>query len=318
MAVKVSEYLGHSTEQSGASIRPVTGTPLCPFANGERCKKVVNDKKPPVCSVRKNSRGKNGLLWIVCSKRLCASQHNLTLSAYQSEMLFAVAKILYGNMISKADVLVKSEEQIKFRVADAKPYRADFTIQLTDPSKATLNGQEKFIVEMQGGGETSNTGQLTDLINQWAAPGQPTNSTISSIAAKVGTLETNAWRRQQEQLLVKGSAAKNTGKCGIALCIGESLFNYIIKKIDPQKIQGIKKNPPAQAWSLAIIPVIEACTTDPAGIKVGDSLPLKPDITKTLYMDYDEFIHLLVSQGENSKEAFEGDCINLDGTKVHI
>lgn len=314
MPVRVTEYLGHSTAQAGATITPATKGAQCPFANGVPCKKIENDGKPPVCSVRKHSRGMDGMLWIVCSKRLCASQHDISLSPYQSDMLFAIARLLYGDRITKGDILIKSEEQIKFRVPDAKPYRADFTFQISDPTKATLNGQPRFIVEMQGGGETSNTKLLTSgVVGAWETSAHRSNADLAKTATDVGTLETNAWRRQQEQLLVKGSAAKTTGNCGMALCIGQALYAYVVKKIDPAKIQGISKTPPHDAWSLAIIPIVETDANDPDGINVGDSLALKPDATKTLYLDYDEFVHLLVSQGGNSSEAFMGECLDLNG-----
>lgn len=318
MAVKVAEYLGHHTEVSGATVSPATSIGICPFTDGEPCKKIANDKKPPVCSVRKTARGQDGALWITCSKRLCASQHSLSLSPYQSDMLFAIAKILFGDGVSKSDVLVKSEEQINFLVAEAKPYRADFTMQLKAPMKSSIKGKGRFIVEIQGGGETSNTGKLTSQIKKWFDNAVRTNADLTVPIASVGTLETNAWRRQQEQLLVKGSSAKATGECGMALCVGETLFNYIVKKIGDARIQPYSHNPPTVAWSLAIIPFIEAKAADPEGIGIGDSLALKPDKAHTLYMDYDDFVRLLVAQGGDSAGAFNGDCLDLNGTIIPV
>ena len=318
MAVKVAEYLGHNAEVPGATIAPVGDTQLCPFTNGDPCKKLANDRKPPVCSVRKTARGHAGTLWITCSKRLCASQHNISLSAYQSDMLFAIAKILFGSGVSKRDVLIKSEEQIAFLEAEAKPYRADFTMQLKPPAESSIKGKSKFIVEMQGGGETSNTGKLTAQIEKWFDAPSRTNADLTEPVKDVGTLETNAWRRQQEQLLVKGSSAKATGECGMALCVGEALFDYIIKKIGKTRLYSFSNNPPQVAWSLAIIPIIEARDTDSEGISVGDSLALKPDREKALYMDYDNFVNLLVAQGGDSNMAFKGNCLDLNGTQVQM
>lgn len=318
MAVKVAEYLGHNTEAPGATVAPVLDVKPCPFMNGELCKKLSNDKKPPICSVRKTARGRDGALWITCSKRLCASQHNISLSQYQSDMLFAIGKILFGDGISKSDVLIKSEEQISFLEPTAKPYRADFTMQLKDPVKSSIRGKNRFIVEMQGGGETSNTGKLTSQVEAWSNLSSRTNADLTRPVKDVGTLETNAWRRQQEQLLVKGSSAKATGECGMALCIGQALYDYITKKIGAAKLQLYRNNPPQVAWSLAVIPIIEVVKTDPEGISVGDSLSLKPDKANTLYMDYDIFVGLLVAQGGDSGAAFSGNCLDLDGTLVQL
>ena len=318
MAVKVTEYLGHNAEVPGATVTPVGTTQPCPFTNGDQCKKLANDKKPPVCSVRKTARGHAGTLWITCSKRLCASQHNISLSSYQSDMLFAIAKILFGSGVCKSDVLIKSEEQIAFLEEEAKPYRADFTMQLKPPAESSIKGKSKFIVEMQGGGETSNTGKLTAQIEKWFDAPSRTNADLTEPVKDVGTLETNAWRRQQEQLLVKGSSAKATGECGMALCVGEALFDYIIKKIGKTRLYSFSNNPPQVAWSLAIIPIIEARDTDSEGISVGDSLALKPDREKVLYMDYDSFVNLLVAQGGDSTMAFKGNCLDLNGTQVQV
>lgn len=318
MAVKVAEYLGHNTEVPGATVTPVLDAQPCPFMNGELCKKITNDKKPPLCSVRKTARGQDGVLWITCSKRLCASQHSISLSQYQSDMLFAIGKILFGDGISKSDVLIKSEEQIAFLESTAKPYRADFTMQLKNPVKSSIRGHNRFIVEMQGGGETSNTGKLTAQIATWSSLQNRTNTDLTSPVKNVGTLETNAWRRQQEQLLVKGSSAKATGECGMALCIGQALYDYITKKIGAAKLLLSKNNPPQVAWSLAVIPIIEVSKTDPEGICVGDSISLKPDKANTLYMDYNSFVNLLVAQGGDSGGAFKGNCLDLNGTLVQL
>ena len=315
MAVKVAEYFGHNAEVPGATVTPTRAVQPCPFTNGNPCKKLANDKKPPVCSVRKMT----GTLWITCSKRLCASQHNISLSSYQSDMLFAIAKILFGSGVSKSDVLIKSEEPIAFKEVAAKTYRADFTMQLKPPAESSIKGKSRFIVEMQGGGETSNTGKLTAQIEKWFNAPCRTNADLTESVKDVGTLETNAWRRQQEQLLVKGSSAKNTeGGCGMALCVGEALFDYIIKRLGKTKLNAWSSNPPKSGWSLAIIPIIEVKENDPEGIYVGDSLALKPDREKVVYMDFDRFVNLLGDQGGDSSKAFTGNCLDLNGSQVEV
>lgn len=278
------------------------------------CKKLAHDKKPPVCIIRKTTKSQPNAAWIACSKRLCASQHDAALSNYQKSMLLSIAKILFGDMVTNTDVCIKAEVPIKLKASSAKDYRADYVFALQDPKKKTTSGPDKLIVEMQGGGETSNTKPLTSLVMNWEKKVTRTNAELRLAIKDVGTLETNAWRRQQEQLLVKGSAAKTTHQTyGIALCVGQTLFDYIVNKIGKSQLDNIKKNPP-DAWTLAIIPVVE----NPQGYKVGDSISLLPDAGNTLFLDYNEFVNLLVAQGGNSKDAFTGVFTDLNGNKVHI
>lgn len=320
MGVLVAEYHGQRTEVSSPAVDRVTSADtLCPFMKGTPCKKLLNDKKPPVCAVRKTSRGEKGKAWISCPKRLCASQSSLDLSDYQKEMLYAIAKVLYGDSISKTDLLVKSEVPIKLESKGSSSYRADYIFALKDKSKKTTNGPEKLIVEMQGGGETSNTGKITARVNAWVNDVSQANSDLAGIESSVGTLETNAWRRQQEQFLVKGSAAKATAlTCGIALCIGESLYDYLVNKIGEKQIEG-NKIKASDTWTFAIIPIVETDPSDPSAVKINsDCIPFKPDAEKTLYFDYNRFVNLLTNQGAKSEAAFSGEYKDLAGGKVKI
>lgn len=314
MSVYVAEYFGHRTDSPNA-IAPVTSpTALCPFMKDTPCKKIAHDKKPPVCILRKNTQTQKDIPWIVCSKRLCASQHDAALTTYQKEMLLSIAKILFGGTVTNADICAKAEVPIKLMSPSAKDYRADYVLALLDPTKKATNGPDKLIVEMQGGGETSNTGPLTVHVNNWEAKKTHTNAELRLVFTKVGSIETNAWRRQQEQFLVKGSAAKATNSSyGIAFCVGQVLFDYIVNKIGRQQLASAKTQPNA-AWTLAIIPVVE----DPMGFKVGDSIPLLPDAGKTLFLDYNQFVNLLITQGGYSIEAFTGHFTDLNGKKVKL
>lgn len=318
MSVAVAEYYGHRTDATRNIVPETSVTALCPFMKDTPCKKLANDKKPPVCVVRKSTKAQPNAMWIACSKRLCASQRNASLSSYQKSMLLSIAQILFGSSITSADVCVKAEVPIKLRESSAKSYRADYIFALQDPSKKSTSGPIRLIVEMQGGGETSNTKLLTSLVIDWEKRATRTNAELQSPVKEVGTLETNAWRRQQEQFLVKGSAAKTTDQSyGIALCVGQTLFEYIVGKIGKRRLDSIRKVSP-DAWTLAIIPIIETTASDPQGIKVGNSIPLKPDAGNTLLLDYNEFVNILVGQGGNSKEAFSGEFMDLNGQKVHL
>lgn len=319
MGVYVAEYFGQRADIPGVLINPEQSEDaLCPFMNGVQCKKLAHDKKPPVCAVRKTGSTQNGMLWISCSRRLCASERNVRLSDYQIEMLFSIAKVLYGNGVEKQDVCVKAEEPIQFKAPNTKPYRADYIFAIADPARKTTGGPSRLVVEMQGGGETSNTKLLTDLVKRWENNPHRINALLTTEVKKVGTLETNAWRRQQEQFLVKGSAAKATdNNYGIAFCVGKSLFDYIENKIGRTRLASINRQPD-EAWTLAIVPIIETVTDDPDGIKTEHSIPLKPDLPNALFMDYNSFVNALVDQGGRSNDAFSGSFHRLDGTLVDL
>lgn len=203
MAVSIAEYLGVRTDM-GHEIIPVQlgkkNTPACPFMNWH-CTKAYSGNHP-VCAVRNS----DGEVWIVCSHRLCSTNARIGgLTEHQKDILTSVAKTIYSD-ISSDDILYKQEAPIT--VSDTSVYHADYVMWRKSPNSSPYKPDRAVVLEMQGGGETSNTGEITRHIDTWIQ----SEETID-LAKVVGAnpLVTNAWRRQQEQFLVKGNVAMLTG-----------------------------------------------------------------------------------------------------------
>ncbi|KWX73548.1 hypothetical protein [Paenibacillus jilunlii] len=310
--VTVAEYLGQRTDIDLIKIEPAGQNELCPFMEGKLC-----HKKVPVCSIRNK-----GKLWIVCENRLCSSKKTipdpaypknknkklkLPLSAYQKEVLLNIARASFSDTLNYSDVAVKREVSIKAN--DLNNYSADFVMTLHN-GKTKLPGPDRVVLEMQGGGETSNTGLISNHLALWASDPHRTNEMLREEIKNVGTIETNAWRRQQEQFIVKGNVAMMTWKgYGIIFCVGELLYDYIWRKIENKAIL-----PPLKEhnWTLAFLEICE----DHNKTIVPGPLPLK--IGRRLFTNYHTFVHALINQGEPSPETFAGEFDRLDGTVVNI
>ena len=223
MGVSVAEYLGQRTDINAPIISPVFNKALCPFSGGNTCMKSGSGKNP-ICGVRKE----DGTYWIVCENRLCTTKKDLPLCAHQKSILLDIARHIFSKTITANDVLVKREEKLK--VSDTTSYKADYIMTIKD-GKSPFSGPDRVILEMQGGGETSGTEKLTKIVNAWKNMPVPTNAALRSPSG-ANTLETNAWRRQQEQFIVKGNIAMLTWKgYGIAFCVGTLLYDYLESKI---------------------------------------------------------------------------------------
>ncbi len=59
---------------------------------------------------------------------------------------------------------------------DSTPYKADF-IMSTITGYSPFSGPDRLVVEMQGGGETSNTGDITKHLKSWEL--NPTEQTLN-------------------------------------------------------------------------------------------------------------------------------------------
>ena len=233
MGVSVAEYFGQRTDVDLPVIVPITTPAICPFSSGNVCKKLKS-KNAPVCSVRKP----DGTLWIVCSERLCATKKDLPLCSHQQRILYKIAQHLYSPTVSYEDVCVKREEQLN--VVEGTKYNADYIISLAT-GRSAFSGPDRMVLEMQGGGETTNTGKITELIKEWASNPARTNAQLRQ-ATQASTLETNAWRRQQEQFIVKGNVAMKTWKgYGIAFCVGTLLFDYLKDKLASANLPDLKE-----------------------------------------------------------------------------
>jgi hypothetical protein len=316
MGVTVAEYLGVRTD----GVIPIQPIPIsktrtgqkprlpCPFKSSHCDKASRGDK--PVCSVRDTA---TGALWITCEHRLCAtSPKNSPLTTHQSEILHEVAQVVFGTDIQRNEVLVKREEPIK--VTENSDYSADYVMWRRNPKQTSpFNPDRAMIVEMQGGGETTNTGTLTKHIDEWEVAGVVDNSRLCRTVSKTSPLITNAWRRQQEQFLVKGNVAMLTGG-RMVFCVGSMIYDYLIQRFR----SGILLDLKTANWTLALVTFME----DSSGIQnpscAPSSIKLKIDPTRTLFTNYSSFVQVLINQATPSTSLFTGEYFDLIGGVANI
>jgi len=291
MSVKVAEYFGQKTDGNPNTIRPVTSVENCPFMN-DVCVKLKEGKKP-ICTVMQP----NGEAWIVCRHRLCATKR-ITLMPYQKELLFEVAQHIYGEDVLMQDIAIRQEENIP--VIKGSSYHADYIMKNIGP-RGRSSGQKNVILEMQGGGETSSTGSITRHVDYWEKNPMRTNEELAKFVA-ASPIVTNAWRRQQEQFLVKGNIAQMTGG-GMVFCVGNPLYDYLWKRVKDANLNDLKEH----NWTLAIVGFNEI--SEPG----SSVLHFKIDPTRTLFTNYITFVQTLINVGKPHPKMFKGLFSMLDG-----
>lgn len=315
MGVSVAEYYGQRTDVDVPVIQPihipnsVNGSipwgdqcPTCPFSSGNHCKKLKSGNEP-VCSVRKP----DGTLWLNCSERLCSTKKDIPLNEHQKNILLQVGRHIFSPAVQPEDICVKREERLS--VIEGTKYNADYIITVRG-GRSEFSGPDRLILEMQGGGETTNTGAQTRYIQQWRQLDAFTNAFLRGQNG-AQTLETNAWRRQQEQFIVKGNIAMKTWKgYGIAFCVGTLLYDYLMDKLASANLPDLREF----NWTLALIAFKEDTSVPPA----PGPIPLVVDEQRLLYTNYQTFVQALINQGEPSLDAFRGEFISLDNEIVQI
>lgn len=316
MSVVVAEYLGvrvdkntiqpHKISKSRGGEKPLLP---CPFKKSHCDKAKRGDK--PVCSVRDV---RSGDLWIVCSHRLCAtSPKESELTDHQANVLYAVAKKIFGEDVPKNDVLVKREVPIK--VTEDSNYSADFVMWRKNPRlDSPFNPDRAVVLEMQGGGETTNTGILTAQIDKWDTDGISDNALLVQPVSTVAPLVTNAWRRQQEQFLVKGNVAMMTG-ARMVFCVGSMIYDYLLLRFRDGILVDLKD----ANWTLAIIAFEEDReAVTPSSLSAPNSIPLKISEEKVIYTNYSSFVQVLTNQALPSIETFTGEYHDLFGSRFKV
>lgn len=299
MGVSVAEYLGERVDFE-ATISPAQTGAKCPFMN-RHCDKVAKSK-PPICSVRKP----DGTLWITCEHRLCSTRsknekkQDIRLTQYQNDILWEIASNVYRGVFCRDDIGIKREVNIP--LPNSSGYKGDFVMR----NFAAGAKVDELIVEMQGGGETSSTGSITRLIESWEK--SPSNKKLGK-PTKAGTIETNAWRRQQEQFLVKGNVVTQTGG-KIVFVVGGLLYDYLLKKFQEKELRDLEKH----NWTLCILGIVEDKSQNPT---LG-RIPLMVDQEKKLFTNYATFVRLLTDQGAPIPEIFEGDFLTLTGRNISV
>ena len=302
MGVYVAEYFGQRTDIESPIIQPRTEEAVCPFSSGNICKKLKSHYHP-VCSVRKP----DGTMWITCSERLCSTKKDFPLCAHQQQILLTIAQTIFSQDVTADNVCVKRE--VRLTVVDDKTYSADYIISLRE-GRTEYPGPDRLILEMQGGGETQNTGRITDLLDSWANNNDRTNAQMRTETG-ANTLETNAWRRQQEQFIVKGNIAMKTWKgYGMAFCVGTLLYDYLMNKIRSANLPNLREF----NWNLAIIAIKEDNTVP---VEPGP-IPITVDESRMLFTNYQTFVQALINQGEPSLNAFRGQFVDLNNEIVEI
>lgn len=314
MAIRVAEYLGIRTDSSIEITRFAIGkntgafgkpTLPCPFKNSH-CEKAKRGDKP-VCSIRDTTTGK---LWIVCPSRLCATtkgpkKNRIPLSEHQKIILHSIAREIFDINIQRHDVLVDREVPVPI-TADSD-YSADYVMWRRNPTLGSMGSMDRPVVlEMQGGGETTSTGNLTSHITQWELG----EALLDAPVSRTAPLVTNAWRRQQEQFLVKGNTAMLTGG-RIVFCIGEMIYEYLMPRL--QKTTTFPQLKGAN-WTLALLVITEDLSHElkPGHLCLPHAIPLKIDITRTLFTNYSFFVQAITNQGSPCPEMFARQFLSLE------
>lgn len=299
MSLNVAEYLGQSVNIDEQIVPVPDGdTPNCPFIKGVCTKLKGKRREKPVCAVRKN----DGRAWIVCPHRLCSTQTKIPLSEYQKDVLHKIGQTIFHSEAKREQILVRRE--VAMNVSEKSKYKADFVMVYHKPGHC-LDQPRKVILEMQGGGETSQTGNITNHIKNWEK--KPSNNFLKQTIS-AGTIETNAWRRQQEQFIVKGNIAIQTG-AGIVFCVGAPLFDYLHSRVKNGNLRDLREH----YWTLALIGFSAEEPT-----KGQKALQFHIDENRILFTNYLSFVQTLINQGEPQKEIFEGEFESLSGDTVNL
>jgi len=295
MGAKVYEYLGQRTEGVNKIVPSSDGQ--CPFMDA-KCSKIVSNNKP-ICSVKTSG----GEVWIVCKHRLCSTLKNIPLIEHQIEILQQVANHIWPGHSNPSNIGIKREVSIP--VTQTSRYNADYIMVNNDPN-FRLSGPKRVVLEMQGGGETSNTGHITNSVEQWEQDPNRNNALLGIMNDGVGTIQTNAWRRQQEQFIIKGNIAMETGG-GIVFCVGKLLYDYLEDRFKDRHLNNLR----GHNWTLALLTFTDY-------VKPNGTVGFRIDESRVLYTNYQNFIQVLISQGSPFPSMFHGEFETLAGDQIVI
>lgn len=286
MAVKIVEFLGMNAHSLSASDYQAAEK-LCPYI-GTMCKKINRElEQKPMCVVE--SRG--GVPLIVCEHRLLSTvMHNPT--SYQRARLFEISQIIFDEGIESKDIEYKYEVTTRLR------QRADFVL------RDKRNG-DACILEIQGGGETSSTRILTDHVTKWE---NGENLRLDDFLVRVtksgkmtapGLIPANAWRRLQEQIIVKGGICVSSEKKFVA-AMGKTIYLHLLGKLPT--IESMKQQK-SGSWNCAFIPY---------EISKSEQIDFNLDKDNVLYLDLKELVTKLIEYGVRDDELFAADMIPLE------
>lgn len=286
MAVKIIEFLGintHGLESSDSRL----ANKSCPYM-GKTCKKIDRyGEQKPMCVVESTG----GVPLIVCEHRLLSTDmQNPTF--YQRSRLLEISKVVFEDGIEIQDIEYRYEITTKLR------QRADFIL------RDKRNG-DACILEIQGGGETSSTKILTDHVTRWENSEDvrlddfPFRVTKAGKRTTPGLIPANAWRRLQEQLIVKGGICVSSDKKFVA-AMGKTIYLHLLKKLPLVDSMKRQKN---SSWNCAFIPY---------EISKGETIDFYIDIDNILYLDLKELVNRLIEYGVRDEELFTTEMIALE------
>lgn len=308
MAAYIAEYLGQRTDVEFPLIEPEAprSGSLCPFMD-RPCDKVGKGLNP-VCSVRKP----DGELWITCEHRLCATYSvkkvnnknvEIGLVEHQTDILNKVAETIYPQKFDKADIAIRREVPIPLDEDKKHHYHADYIMRNFSPTTRV----DEILLEMQGGGEC--TGSTSKHIKRWIANDNRTNLQLFGPTSDASILITNAWRRQQEQFLVKGNVVSQTGG-KFVFAVGSLIQKYLKEKFKSSQLTDLRNH----NWTLCILPFKE---DEKAPVRHGP-IPLIVDEENLLFTNYSTFVRFLTDQGFPTPEIFEGRFLSLKGNYIDV
>ena len=286
MAVKIIEFLGINAYGLKPS-DPRLVNKLCPYM-GKICKKIDrHGEQKPMCVVESTG----GVPLIVCEHRLLSTDMKNP-TPYQRSRLLEISKVVFEDGIEAQDIEYRYEVTTRLR------QRADFIL------RDKRNG-DACILEVQGGGETSSTRILTDHVTRWENGEDvrlddfPFRVTKNGQKATPGLIPANAWRRLQEQLIVKGGICVSSEKKFVA-AMGKTIYLHLLGKLP--LIESLKRQK-SGSWNCAFIPY---------GIRKGETIDFHLDAANILYLDLKELINRLIEYGVKDEELFTTGMIPLE------
>ena len=208
---------------------------------------------------------------------------------------------LHEESFVKSDFLIGSLQaqdiEYRYEVTTRLRQRADFML------RDKRNG-DACILEVQGGGETSSTRILTDHVTQWENGENlrldtfPFRVTKNGKKVTPGLIPANAWRRLQEQLIVKGGICVSSEKKFVA-AMGKTIYLHFLGKLP--LIESLKRQK-SGSWN---------CPFTPYEIRKGEAIDFYLDADNVLYLDLNEWINRLIEYGVKDDELFTTGMIHL-------
>ena len=295
--VRVVEYLGKVVESPEPVEPALSGQ--CPFAD-IKCRKLHRDKKKPVCSTRKP----NGTIWMTCRERLCSTQGE-AMTEYQRNVLRRIASEVFDAELDVDSVIYKRE--VSLALSGRQRIRADYILRAKNKAHGRGRGPACVIVEVQGGGSTANTGEMTRYIDGWERKQKRTNKELGRMMGGVNSLENDSWKRQQDQIMTKSSIATQSGH-RFVLCVGEALYEYILARLTG--LRGASTRKLDAMWDFVLLPMKEVPKDGMIDFEVSHE--------DVIHTTFHKFSSMVITQGNAQADKFAGEFHTLNGDAVLV